>query len=422
MVKEVINRCKDVWGSQADVHVFLESVTHLPCTFVQAVSSFMGQSGVQLCLGDVQWQKRTRFYWTSWPLRATQGVVTSQHTGHPSISSVTFSDILPPVETWLDVGCSWPQRQQSRRLPTAIRRFKRQTPPQFPSGIELCTPGELDTWRAFSMMLPPHYFRDVNLIVDPKRGNRPPSVREQEVLLGYRAGHTATCVTSSELKHNPGACDMLRFAHLGGTFAPAIVAWLVQHLVVSWDSSFPVVEPSILVSRSCGRVSVPRWAGLELSTSTRGFTIEQLMTLLFVRSAEHRGSDVRMDTGALTRPGIWPRAAVNPDFWNWRTVVKFKWREPGEHISELELRTALSMLKWRLRSARHQGTKFLHLMDSAASIGVLTKKRSSAHVMQRVAAKYALLEIAGHVWSVFGFVRSDVNPADGPSRESVRAG
>ena len=144
------------------------------------------------------------------------------------------------------------------------------------------------------------------------------------------------------------------------------------------------------------------------------------MTLLFVRSADHKGSDVRMDTGALTNPSSWPRASVDPEYWMWRTVVSYKWKEPGTHISELEARAALSMLKWRCRTVRNHSTKFLHLLDSAASIGVLTKKRSSSHIMNRVAVKYALLEVAGDMWSVFGYVRSDVNPADGPSRGRAR--
>ena len=78
--------------------------------------------------------------------------------------------------------------------------------------------------------------------------------------------------------------------------------------------------------------------------------------------------------------------------------------------------TAFAALRWRLRRAAAQRCLMLHLLDSAVTIAVLAKKRSSSHVLHRVVRRYAALELAASVHMVFGFVRSDHNPADAPSR------
>ena len=104
------------------------------------------------------------------------------------------------------------------------------------------------------------------------------------------------------------------------------------------------------------------------------------------------------------------------DLWRWTTAVKIKWKSDG-HINLLEARSILAMYKWRLRKQTRLCTKFLHLTDSQVNIAVMTRKRSSSHVLNLVSRKIAALELASCCSGVFGFVRSAQNPADGPSRE-----
>ena len=78
------------------------------------------------------------------------------------------------------------------------------------------------------------------------------------------------------------------------------------------------------------------------------------------------------------------------------------------------------MLKWRLRSSRNLGTRFLHLLDSQVTIAVSSKKRSSSVMLNHVVRKSACLEIAGDIAPAYGFVRSENNPADEPSRAKRR--
>ena len=82
----------------------------------------------------------------------------------------------------------------------------------------------------------------------------------------------------------------------------------------------------------------------------------------------------------------------------------------------LERRAALTELKRRCRTKKRMGLKYLHLLDSAVAIGVLAKKRSSSHRLQRVVRRFDALETASGCVPIFSFCRSNHNPTDYPSR------
>ena len=132
-----------------------------------------------------------------------------------------------------------------------------------------------------------------------------------------------------------------------------------------------------------------------------------------VRAADTRGSDVRLDSGELMHPHSWPRRPVDVARWTWRLCVRYKWKHKS-HITELEARAILSALKWRLRSARHLRTRFIHLSDSQADLGVFTKGRSSSRKLHHVVKKAGCLVIAAFARPAY--TETDVNPADAGSR------
>ena len=59
-----------------------------------------------------------------------------------------------------------------------------------------------------------------------------------------------------------------------------------------------------------------RARALEAAHSRR-WTIEQALVVEHLRSCDHRGSDVRLQTGSLMRPSGWPRMAVEAKCWKW---------------------------------------------------------------------------------------------------------
>ena len=160
-------------------------------------------------------------------------------------------------------------------------------------------------------------------------------------------------------------------------------------------------------------LATAKWLQLE----GRGWSPQQASVAEHLRAADHRGSDVRLATGTMMKPSCWPRMAADESLWKWKTALKTKWTSPA-HINELELRAVLLSLKWRLRRARGQNRVALTLIDSAVSIGVLVKRRSSAYRLQRVVRKVNALELVSGTRWVYGFVMSAVNPADSPSQNA----
>ena len=102
-----------------------------------------------------------------------------------------------------------------------------------------------------------------------------------------------------------------------------------------------------------------------------------------LRSADYRGSDVRLDTGELLRPHAWPRRSLDTARYVWYAVLAARYQR-DEHIHLLELKANLLHLRWRLRTSKKLGSRFLHLLDSQVCLGVLTKGRSSSWRLNRV--------------------------------------
>ncbi len=109
---------------------------------------------------------------------------------------------------------------------------------------------------------------------------------------------------------------------------------------------------------------------------------------------------------------------VEAKWWKWKTVAQNVWTEQA-HINELELCAAFMMLRWRLRSQKALGKRALALLDSAVSIAVLSKKRSSSFQLHRVVRRINARELASGSHVAYAFVRSADNPADAPSRNAT---
>ncbi len=54
--------------------------------------------------------------------------------------------------------------------------------------------------------------------------------------------------------------------------------------------------------------------------------------------------------------------------------MSFPWRRLTDHINEKELRAAFAEVRRRAKSKRHLGSRYLHLLDSAVALGVLTRQ------------------------------------------------
>ncbi len=109
----------------------------------------------------------------------------------------------------------------------------------------------------------------------------------------------------------------------------------------------------------------------------------------------------------------------------WKTAVSHHWRVT-EHINSLEMRAALTSVRWMVKRPRvlqphlplHSSShrRVLLLTDSSTAFGALTKGRSSAYAILRSCRSIAALSLAAGVYLNMKWVPSALNPADGPSR------
>ena len=235
--------------------------------------------------------------------------------------------------------------------------------------------------------------------------------------MGLPFEYLAPTLSSSLVKAQPQLAEVILGSLAGMTVQAEIVAVLISARGVSRGFCSEVLNVTGIRSTSEGAVDQPAIAA-RLAKEGRGWSPAQALVAEHLRGLDHRGSDLRMTTGTLMRPSCWPRMSTNHGLWTWINALRTSW-SAAAHINELELRAVLLSLKWRLRRTHAQRRLALTLVDSAVSIGVLVKRRSSSYRLHRVVRKLNALELASGTRLCFGFVRSAVNPADAPSRDAT---
>lgn len=99
----------------------------------------------------------------------------------------------------------------------------------------------------------------------------------------------------------------------------------------------------------------------------------------------------------------------------WSTIVSQAWRDE-EHINVLELRAVLLAAHWVLSHPSAVSRRVLLLVDSTVALYALWKGRSSSYPLLAVLRKIHALLLAGGLTLLTGWLPSEVNPADAPSR------
>jgi hypothetical protein len=99
----------------------------------------------------------------------------------------------------------------------------------------------------------------------------------------------------------------------------------------------------------------------------------------------------------------------------WRTIISKPW-SGEEHINTLELRAALLAVHWCLSYPSALSSRIYLLLDSTVAFFALWKGRSSSPKMITVIRKINALLLAGGLSLLPGWIPSELNPADGPSR------
>ena len=159
-------------------------------------------------------------------------------------------------------------------------------------------------------------------------------------------------------------------------------------------------------SRKRGHLFASAAAAAEACVPDPTGTLQLRIFHSLIRASDYRGSDVRLDAGELLRPHAFPRRSLDPGKWAWYTALAHRFNDE-EHINILELRAALTALKWRTRSARRLRTRFLHMVDSQVALAVLVKGRSRSWRLNRVLRQVGAVTLAGGLLPSYAYVRSE---------------
>ena len=235
--------------------------------------------------------------------------------------------------------------------------------------------------------------------------------------MGFDVDYTAVATKGSNQQDSDDARSFL----IGNSFSVFTVSWLAQWLLIEATA---ITRP--LSMRELGYVGEcsPSWdqAGcFEHDAGEPETEASRLLLLSYLARSEKGGSDVRLDVNLPYRAKGWPRSSLDPFVWKWRVVLSVAWpKHQTAHINVRELQAALAALRWRARAARRHCSRWLHLVDSQVVAAIITKGRSSSARLQPMLRRWAAVAVAADMYPLIGYVVSENNPADEPSRKLWR--
>jgi hypothetical protein len=101
----------------------------------------------------------------------------------------------------------------------------------------------------------------------------------------------------------------------------------------------------------------------------------------------------------------------------WQTLISHKWHYNTSHINTLELQSVILSMRRQLSSPSFINNRLLLLCDSSVVCYSLTKGRSSSSYLIPGLRKIAALCLASNCSLQVGWIPTDLNPADKPSRQ-----
>jgi hypothetical protein len=208
---------------------------------------------------------------------------------------------------------------------------------------------------------------------------------------------------------------VIRCQFIGNSFCCSVVAFLLSHWLFHIKGIDYLLPPEVGLLIN---VAPETWSHTPHFIKGDGNTIEaQQLVWEYLRRAERGGSDVRLDLGIPYRAKAWPRAGIKSNLWTWQTVHGYPWEEGSSaHINHFELLAVLNAVRWRVRKASQVGSRFLHLVDNQVVSAILTKGRTSSLRLRHTLRRFNALLLAAGLFPAIGFLNSEDNPADVPSR------
>ena len=400
------------------VHCLMESVASMDATDREVMSSDFGDDPWKCDAGTMTWTSRPRLYWVSWDLQEQEGVqfVAKGDVTPREVVLTAFQDLEQvSQEGWIKVD-------PSRPFPTFTTARPRNSPGHKPAGLHSRTEADVQRWRDDSYRFPPYQYTAKNLLINKHDAMRLPSVEEKEYMLGFPVGYTLTCWP----KQGRGsvAHQDTRQTLLGNTWSVPVVAWFLGQLcgplglcpTYTPQEIMNFLDPdqqAFLQTRLWRAPLRPLRGQAHGETST---LVSKLGNLISVK-----GEDILLSTASSQLTKFHRlRTSVPARLWRWKVVTGWKWQGTPEHINALEMRAVLTAIKWRVQFKKHIKGRFLHLVDSLVVLHALARGRSSSRKLRSTLSRINALLLCSSSQALWGYVSTEQNPADRPSRWGCR--
>ena len=430
-----------------------------------------------ICAGGMSRVRRPRLYWTSREVEERPWL--SIRNGWRGREAV-IDGVMEPADLWVLPGWEFPAESTPERIPTFTRAIARWRPPPGAPGLGRIAPHEYDRYCADWRRFPPYTYRDIHCLeATPELQTRSPQpllarvalAPEREVLMGFLPGHTRRShkgYTQGVRQPDAFEEDSVRCSLLGNSFHTGAFSVLLGNLFSSMGFQHVEASPTELLERLTTEIieyedgnggtrivdelidmeSFVRYrdrdpailAGIDSVEDDDSVWVdfpelfpaksvperppqlrEERAALLWLaeahmRAASSRATEVRTDLNVPLYAPATHRVSIDSRRWLWRHVVS-KAVKTRHHINRLELEAVDLAIRWRMRS-RARTRRCVHLMDSQVALAVLARGRSASRKLAPAARRIAARTLASGLAMTYGYVRSGLNPADRPSRQT----
>ena len=258
-------------------------------------------------------------------------------------------------------------------------------------------------------------------------------INEKEASMGFPIDYTFQNHPKDFRQAHSLETNDARMTLIGNTWHVGVVCNLLQPLMASLGL-IPAATVSQIMNQ-CKPGGASEVSGLLLrpriknSMPFQAFEQRPRNQLLLVRKLLHlvspKGADVLLSNPTEGLPQYHRlRNSLNPKLWHWKVVTGWTWKPNGgtvgEHINRLEMRAIDTSLRWRILKYKGFRIKIFHLVDSLASLQIITKGCTSNRKLRSFFKRITGFQLIGGMLLTLGYIASKTNPADAPSRRSQK--
>eukprot|EP00435_Cladocopium_sp_Y103_P034676 s555_g9.t1 len=394
----------------------MESVSSMDKEDREVMSAQFGEEPWKCEAGSMTWCCRPRLYWLTWDLTVQEGCSLLVDEDPKEVVLTAKQDLEQVCqEGWIKYDCD-------RSFPTFTTSRPRTHPGRKPAGLQNCTEEEVERWSRDQYRFPPYQYMKRNLLINRAGEMRLPSIQEKEFMMGFPVNYTFNSVQKSE-KNTQHHLD-IRHSLIGNSWSVPVISWLISQLCGRLGLC-PCYTPQQIMDMltTQGQIFLqsrlwraPLRPMREKQEDGHGSLVQKLSNLISVK-----GEDILLTTSSSQLCKYHRlRTSVPARLWRWKPIAGWQWKGNKEHINVLEMRAVLTSLKWRLQHKAQVGCRLLHLVDSLVVLHALARGRSSSRKLRSSLSRINALLLCSSSVALWGYVHTEQNPADRPSRWGKR--